>query len=118
MEREWLPDGEPLREDAVKLKLWSQRSELEREERGKRADVLLRDDLLIEALDAIEEACVARWKVAQTPSVREDEWRNLEAARNVRRALSLIVQRGKEAATQRTLREKAEEKLRKMRGAA
>ena len=92
------------------MSLWKDRTDPEREQRGERARQLLADELLVEALDAIEESCVGRWKLAQTKNAREDEWRALEAARSFRRTLELIVLRGKEAASRRTLRERTAEK--------
>jgi hypothetical protein len=100
------------------MKLWSKRSDAELEARAHRANALLTDELLSESLDAIEAACIERWKLAATPAEREAEWLAYSAAVNVRRTLGLVVQRGKEAATKRTLAEQAAERVRKMRGAA
>ncbi len=69
--------------------------------RAERAANLLRDDLLIEVLDSIEQAAIDAW--AGTPANAQDDretaYHSLKASRRVRETLKGIVDNGLVAAS-------------------
>lgn len=70
--------------------------------RGMRAQELLRDDILLEALDAIEKECVEAWEQcpARDAEGKEMHWQLYKTAKKFRNTLLGYVETGKLASNQ------------------
>jgi hypothetical protein len=67
---------------------------MEKQLRGQKAEALLNDGLLKEAMIALEEAYVAAWKKARTAEAREDAHRYVSLLTNFKNHLSSVVLTG------------------------
>ena len=92
---------------------------LRERDRGKRAEILLKDELLIEAFAAVEAALLAKIKdsKAEQGALREDAWRSLKLLEKVNAALVSHIRSGKFAAADLDVIEKKRGPVAKLREA-
>jgi hypothetical protein len=63
-------------------------------ERGQRADQLLQDPLIVEALDGIEQTLRDQWEKAATTEIREELWYTFKGMQRFKQYLTLAVEQG------------------------
>lgn len=66
-------------------------------ERGRRAKLLLEDDLLKEAFEEVDKYFVHCWRKAEDTNLREQEWMKQKALAEVKRVLAIFIERGEMA---------------------
>lgn len=62
--------------------------------RGHRAEEILQDPLIVEALEGIEQALHSQWQTAVTSEAREELWYTLKGAQRFKHYLTVIVDNG------------------------